>query len=224
MEKKVKHFIRRLVVYLLGLFILALGVSVSVKSDLGISPVNSIPYVLSRVTGLEQGLLVTLVFCGFVLIQILLLRREFQLVQLLQVVCATIFGSFVSLTNRIVCFPVPEAYIARLGLAVLSAILVAGGMFLYLCGNLIPQPAEGLCLAIEKKTGWKYSNVKVFFDCCLVSTATIISLVGLGKVVGVREGTLIAMLGVGRLIGIMIRYWKQPMTRFCEPEKAVSTK
>ena len=42
-----RRFLYRLLFYVLGLFILAMGVSVSVNSNLGISPVNSLPYEVS---------------------------------------------------------------------------------------------------------------------------------------------------------------------------------
>ena len=41
--------IKRILAYCLGLFIMALGVSLSVLSDLGVSPMSSIPYVLSQI-------------------------------------------------------------------------------------------------------------------------------------------------------------------------------
>lgn len=209
------QFLRRVFLYVLGLFILALGVSVSVKSNLGISPVNSIPYVLSRATGLDQGLLVTLVFCGFVLLQIVLLRREFRWIQLLQMVCSAVFGYFVNLSNWLLSFPAPEGYPVRLLLTAVSVLLIAVGVFLYLCAELIPQPGEGLCLAIERKTGWKYGNIKVGFDCALVLSATVISYLTMGEIVGIREGTLVAMVFVGKLIGLLSKWWKAPLARFC---------
>ena len=61
MQKKVREKIKnenyttRLIVYLLGLFIMTLGISMSVKSDLGVSPVSSIPYTITCITGLEMG-------------------------------------------------------------------------------------------------------------------------------------------------------------------------
>ena len=45
----------RFPLYILGLFIMTLGVSMSVKSNLGVSPVSSIPYTITCITGLEMG-------------------------------------------------------------------------------------------------------------------------------------------------------------------------
>ena len=37
----------RVVLYIVGLFFMALGVAFAVNSDLGVSPVTSLPYVIS---------------------------------------------------------------------------------------------------------------------------------------------------------------------------------
>ena len=50
-----RHLAVRLVVYFVGLFIMTLGVSMSVKSNLGVSPVSSIPYTITCIFGLEMG-------------------------------------------------------------------------------------------------------------------------------------------------------------------------
>ena len=68
-------FVKRIVIYLAGLFFVALGVAFSVNSNLGVSPVNSLPYVVSRILGKDLGTCVTVIFIGYILIQILLLRK-----------------------------------------------------------------------------------------------------------------------------------------------------
>ena len=68
----------RLGAYFLGLFLMTLGVSMSVKSNLGVSPVSSIPYTITCITGLEMGK-ATIVFHVFlVALQILILRKAFR--------------------------------------------------------------------------------------------------------------------------------------------------
>ncbi len=208
-------YLRRLLFYVFGLFLMSLGVGFSVKSDLGISPVNSVPYALSRVTGLDQGLMTTLVFCLFVLLQILLLRRDFRPLQLLQVGCATVFGYFVNFSNRLLSGWIPESYVSRLLFMAVSVILISVGMFLYLSAKLIPQPLEGLCLAIESRFGFRYANIKVTADCALVAAAAAITLLCTGKISGLREGTVFAMFSIGKLIGFCMDRWGKRMHRIC---------
>ena len=194
---------RRLLLYLLGNFVLAFGVAVAVKSDLGITPVNSIAFVASRVFSVDHGLMTACVYGGYVLIQLAILRKEFHPSGFLQITVAMLFGLFVSLCNRVLSFPTPEAYGARILLMAASVVIIALGILLYLRANLLPQPAEGLVLAIQKKTRWKLHNVKLFFDFIVVAVAAALCLVTVRTVIGIREGTLIAMLGVGKVMGFL---------------------
>lgn len=47
---------KRVTVYVLGLFFLALGVSISIKADLGVSPVSSLAYAIALTVGLSVGI------------------------------------------------------------------------------------------------------------------------------------------------------------------------
>ena len=87
LKKKLKeeNYITRLPVYFIGLFIMTLGISMSVKSDFGVSPVSSIPYTITCITGMEMGKATILFHVGLVVLQIIILRKDFQINILLQV-------------------------------------------------------------------------------------------------------------------------------------------
>ena len=89
------QYLIRAGIYCLGLLFLAFGVALSVNSNLGVSPVNSLPYVISKVVNVQMGTCVTIVFCAYILMQVLILRKEFNHINLLQIVFSTIFGYFV---------------------------------------------------------------------------------------------------------------------------------
>ncbi len=194
---------RRILLYLLGNFVLAFGVAVAVKSNLGITPVNSIAFAASKIFTIDHGLMTALVYCGYVLIQLAILRKDFQPLSFLQIGVAWLFGLFVSLCNHILSFPAPETYWVRILLMLASVVIIALGILMYLRADLLPQPAEGLMLAIQKKTGWELHNIKIIFDFTLVTMAALLSLITVHKVIGIREGTLIAMLGVGKIMGFL---------------------
>jgi len=199
-------FIRRVVLCLLGNFVLAFGVAMAVKADLGITPVNSIAFVLSKVLSLDHGFLTGVIYASYVLIQLAILRREFRLNNLLQAGAAIMFGWFVFLCNHILAFPTPEFYPVRLLFLLAGVIIIGLGIMLYLRANILPQPAEGLILAIEKKTGWKLHNIKVVFDSSVVVIAAAISFIAIKRIIGIREGTLIAMLGIGKCLGFFTKH------------------
>lgn len=195
-----KVWAMRIGIYLLGLFILAFAVSISVRSNLGVSPVSSVPFVFSKVFGIEFGNMTIIEFSAYVLIQIIILRKNFKWIQLLQIACAVIFGKFVTLTSSLISGWTPGSYIEQLCMILLATVLIATGIKLYLLGELIPQAADGLVQTISRKWGFKIANVKNIFDICSITVATSVSLLVKGHIIGLREGTVIAALGVGRVL------------------------
>ena len=73
---KWSRWIARVIIYMIGLLILAFGVAFSVNSNLGVSPVNSLPYVISLIVEKKLGTCVTVVFISYILLQILILRKD----------------------------------------------------------------------------------------------------------------------------------------------------
>ena len=204
-SEKTVQWIKRILFYVTGLFILAFAVSISKRSSLGVSPVSSVANSISIAFDLDLGLTTAVVFCCYVLVEIAILRREFPVFQILQVPCAILFGYFVSFTGTLIDGWNPETYIARLLMVVLSTVMVAMGFKLYLHADIVPQAGDGLVNVIVKKSGKKQSTIKNLFDICSVLVAIIVSLVFTGKVQGVREGTVIAALGVGRVLAVFNR-------------------
>ena len=93
-NEKTRSLPNRLICYFVGLFIMTAGIAISVKSNLGVSPVSSIPYTVTRCWGLEMGKATILFHCVLVLIQVLILRKRFQLKSLLQIPVGIVFGYF----------------------------------------------------------------------------------------------------------------------------------
>ncbi|WP_432409429.1 YczE/YyaS/YitT family protein [Wukongibacter sp. M2B1] len=215
-REKVESFVKRFIIYCLGLFLMALGVSFSVKSNLGVSPVSSLPYVTSLIINRDLGLVTTCVFTLYVFLQVCILRREFKIKSLLQILCASMFGMFVTVTNIICAFDAPTDYSIRLLLLLISIVLVAVGLLLYLTGNIIPQPAEGLIMTIASKRNLEIPKVKMIFDCTIVSISILMSFIFLGNLEGVREGTIIAAFGIGKVLGIVSEKYKDALVKFCE--------
>lgn len=206
---------RRATVYLTGNFLIALGVILSIKSSLGVTPVQSIPYAISRLLRADQGIVTTAVYCFYIALQMILLRERFRPSGFLQIIIAVIFGFFVSICVRLATFPDPAAYYARLLFICASVSLIALGLFLYLSAYLIPQPAEGLILAVAALTGWKVPNIKIGLDCAMVAVAALVSFAATGGVIGVREGTFISMVSVGKVLGVFSKLWGDKLQAFC---------
>lgn len=188
----------RLVLYFGGFFIMTLGIAISVKSDLGVSPVSSIPYTITCVFGIEMGKATILFHIGLVLLQILVLRKAFQAKNLLQVVVGVIFGYFTTFCNYLMTFlPDPHNLLVRLGMMLISAFLIAFGIFLYVPTDIMPLAGEGAMLAISQVSGVAFSTVKIIFDCSMVAISLVTCLVMLHALGSVGVGTVAAAVLVG---------------------------
>ena len=202
MEKK--NLKKRFIWYILGLFIMTAGIAISVKSNLGVSPVSSIPYTITKVIGLEMGK-ATIVFHIFlVLIQILLLRSRFKWKNLLQVVVGIVFGYFTTFCNWCVSFlPDPENMVLRICMMLISVVLIAFGIFFYMPADIMPLAGEGCMQAVSDVTGIAFHKVKIMFDITMVAISLITCLIVLHGLGSVGIGTVLAAVLVGFVLGLI---------------------
>lgn len=117
--------LKRYLLFLAGLFVNALGVSLVTKASLGTSPISSIPYVLSLNYPLTLGNF-TIIFSIFlILLQLLILRKNFKIENVLQIPVSIAFGYFIDLTMYMFFWVDPQNYVVKL------ISLLAGCVVLY---------------------------------------------------------------------------------------------
>jgi uncharacterized membrane protein YczE len=97
-----KKTTKKLILYLSGLLILATGVNISKAAQLGISPVSAIPYAIELIWDIDLGNATLFFNVLLIALQIILLRKNYKPVQLLQIVCTYLFGILPALI--IYCF------------------------------------------------------------------------------------------------------------------------
>lgn len=205
-ETKETSIFVRFLVYVMGFLIMTLGIAISVKSDLGVSPVSSIPYTMTCVWGIEMGKATILFHVGLVLLQIILLRRAFQLKNLLQIPVGVLFGYLTTFSNYLMTFlPDPGHLYIQLFMMAVSAVLIAIGIFFYVPMDLVPLAGEGAMLAISKVTKKPFSTIKLIFDISMVVISLITCLVLIHSLGSVGLGTVIAAILVGVSLKIITR-------------------
>ncbi|MBR5756893.1 MAG: hypothetical protein IKX96_04965 [Firmicutes bacterium] len=220
------QFVIRILIYCVALLCLAMGVAFSANSDLGISPVNSLPYVISDILHTAPGTMVTIVFCCYILVQIIILRKEFKWINLFQIAFSTLFGYFVNFTKWLLGdFVLPGGYAGRFIMMLISLVIVAFGVFLYLEVELIPMPMEGMTLAIAQKVKKPFPTVKIWVDCFTVALGIVLTIVFLHKIpfidagVRIREGTIIAAIFTGKIMGIIKKALSPAVRKICFKEE-----
>lgn len=198
----------RMTVYIIGLFIMTLGIGISVKSAMGVSPVSSIPYTMTCVWGIEMGKATILFHAGLVIIQIILLRRRFRIKNLLQVPVGIMFGYFTTFSNYLMSFlPDPHNLLIQLGMVLISTFLVAVGLFFYVPADIIPLAGEGVMLAVADVTKKQFSTIKLLFDISMVVISLATCLLLIHSLGSVGIGTVIAAVLVGVELKLITRYF-----------------
>lgn len=196
----------RYVLYLTSLFIISFGASLSIKANLGTSPLICLPYVSSLITKFSVGEVMFVFTIIFILIQVVLLRKDFEKRQYLQLIMGTIFSVFIDFSLMLVNFINPVGYVNQMLLLLFSCVVVAFGVLLEIQTEIVYLPADGVIVAISKVLKKEFSNVKPFVDTSMVIIAAILSLVFLGYLAGVREGTIISAIIIGPIVRILKKY------------------
>ncbi|WP_297203094.1 DUF6198 family protein [uncultured Brachyspira sp.] len=196
-NKKNKHLLERSILLLVGLYIMALGIALSIKASLGTSPISSVPYVTSSISGLSVGETTIIINILFIIMQIVILRKNYDWFQLLQVPALFIFGVMIDFSQYLIRDISYTNYFQQWIICFLGIILVGVGISIEVMAKLVTTPGEGLVLAICKVFPVKFGNIKIAFDVTLVLISIVTVLVCLGHLEGVREGTLVAAVCVG---------------------------
>ena len=206
------YIIKRYLLLLAGLAVMAFGVAFSIKASLGTSPISSVPYVVSLFTPLTVGTATITMHCVFILLQILILRKNYHPIQLMQLPVAFFFGYLTDFGVWAVQGITCNTYWQQWIICLIGILLVSVGVSLEVKAGVVVLAGEGVVLAVCKVLPKvKFGYMKVGFDVTLVVIACILSIVFTGRLQGVREGTVAAALLVGLIakqLGKLLARWK----------------
>lgn len=215
--------LKRVTLYLVGLFMLATGVSLSIFANLGVSPVSSLSYAISLVTGLSVGATTFLSHILFIIVQIIITKRLDAKNILTQLVIAFLFGFFVDTAMFMTStfFPTPVNLLAKWLYLGVSLVTVAVGLFGYSNAQFTLMPYDELTKVISREFKMPFSKAKVTGDVTNVIVATIICLLALGSLGSIGIGTIVASLSIGKIVGIVSRYLQKYMDAFLQMKEYV---
>jgi len=216
---KKDKLLSRCIVLVIGLFIMAIGVALSIKANLGTSPVSCVPYIYSLAFPITVGVLSIIVNVLIILLQIVVLRKDYQLIQLVQLPVALIFGFFIDFAMFLLSGLQTSNYIYQWILCLLSCVIIAFGVFLEVKANVTYLAGEGLSIAISKAFHKEFGKAKVGVDASLVIIGIVSSFVLLHRLEGIREGTIAAAL----LVGTIARFYSKNF-KFVDPLVSIEKK
>ena len=203
--------LKRYLIFLVGLFVNSLGVSLITKANLGTSPISSIPYVLSLNFPFTLGNFTIFFSIFLIALQLIILRKNFKLEHILQIPVSIIFGYFIDLTMILFSWVNPEAYIMKIVYLLMGCLILGVGVYMEVLADVVMLPGESFVRAIVLTWKTNFGTTKICFDVSMSVIAAVLSFVFAGRLAGVREGTVIAALLVGfiaRLIGKKLAFLK----------------
>ncbi len=206
--------IKRYILFLIGVFVMAGGVVFTVRAALGTTPLASFPFTLFTIFDRLSFGTATFLNCMLMLIaQLVLMRRNFDLKQFAQIPLAIFLGLFQDVWGILLGDWAPETYPIKLVVLLVGCCLTALGVGLQVTANVVMDSATALTKDISDKFGFDFGKCKICVDWSFVVIAVVVGLAVLHTVVGVREGTVICAF----LVGIIAGFFKKkfvPMNRF----------
>ena len=220
--------LHRALFYLLGLGLLALGLTLNTKAGLGVSPIISVAYCYSEITGVGFGDMTFVEYALFVLVEMALhtiasrraapnkrpLRVTLAL-DALQLPLSLVFTRFLNLFSARLPDFSGGSFAAQLVCLLLALTLTGIGAAMSLDMRLIPNPGDGIVQAIADFTGRSTGLTKNCFDLFNITITIVSSLLLRGRLIGVGLGTVIAVVAVGRVIALFNHLFRAPLVRAC---------
>lgn len=203
-----QNLARRMMVYVCGLLFLSCGVVMNARTGLGVAPMSTVPYLMYIIEGLSLGTASFIVYCVFVVAQLLLLRYP-DVKILLQIPVSLLFSVFIDVLD-IWLFPfTATGLIDGLVMLVIAVSFTALGVTLVVSARLVPVAPDGMVQTLSQVFHCEFGKAKYFFDGGCVCIALVYGLVRTGAVVGIGIGTVAAAL----LAGGICTFWGRLLNR-----------
>ena len=181
--------VNRWIFYVLGMVVLAAGITLNTKTGLGVSPIISVAYCVSQIFELNFGDMTFVLYGIFVVVQLFLRERRERLATLLQFPLSLVFSRLLNLCSA--CIPYQAAaHSLPENLAVLALAIVLTGVGVALTVNmrLVPNPGDGIVQAVAQRMGRDQGFAKNVFDLGCVAATVCLGLLLTGRIVGIGLG------------------------------------
>jgi len=204
---------KRYILFIISLFFSALGVAFTKHGELGVSPISSVANVMSyKFSSLSLGTWLIIWNCMLIVGQIFILRRKFQLIQLLQIPLSFVFGWFTDFGMWLMSFIPVNSYLVRIIMVVIGILVLGFGISLSVIADVIMNSGEAFVKAVSDTLDKDFGNVKIAFDVFYVIIAIALSLLFFDfTIVGTREGTIISALFTGIVVKFFCSSLKAPV-------------
>lgn len=194
------NLIKRILLYILGMNIMAIGIVLNTRTDLGVAAISSVPFAYSILLNMSLGLTTFILYIIFILVQCILLKK-FDLTIFLQIPMAILVSIFIEIYDIIMPHTKLVFAIAFI-ILLISNTLTGLGVYLMTKSDLILDPGNGIVETLCKVLNRPFSYLRIRFDIMLVIFTCLSGLIIKHKIVGIGIGTIVSAYLIGKMVGI----------------------
>ena len=208
-KSNTRQLVTRWVIYLAGMLLLAMGLTLNTKTGLGASAIVSVAHTISLCTGFTLGNITLVTYLLFIAAQFVLKGSKRNWLDLLQLVVSVVFTRVLDFIKAAVPYQSGQNLLCDFLLLFLSVVLTGTGAAMVLGMDLVPNPADGIVNALSMRSGKEVGICKSCFDIVNVAVALLIGLFNGNLLMGVGIGTIISMLCIGRYISLFNKHFRK---------------
>ena len=207
-----KQTIFRTIIYIVGMLVLALGITLNTRTNLGVSPLISVAFCVSNLLDTNMGDMTLIWYIVFVLVEIVchIVMKRYKAIaaDILQIPLSIVFTRFMN----IFADAIPNMtgnMMVRLICLLVAIVLTGMGIVLTLNVRLIPNPGDGIVQALSDISGKRISTVKNILDGTCAAITIVLGLIFAGQIIGIGIGTILAVIFVGRVVAVGNYFFKE---------------
>lgn len=200
--------IKRYIALLLLLLLTAFGISLAIKSGIGLAAFDAFNQTVADTIGLKVGTIMMFVQTFFVLLQIIILKKEITFDIFLQIPMVSLLGQFINLFVYTLFSDLSfSSYALRLFVFIFSQFWTSFFVGAILVLNLIAMPVENLSLILSKRISFSLGMIRQSIDIILILLSIIITY-SFSVPLNIREGTVISAMVFGPMLGFFMNWIK----------------
>ncbi|WKY47483.1 cytidylate kinase family protein [Eubacteriaceae bacterium ES3] len=200
-----QELFKRYLIFSIGIIINSFGISLITKANLGTSPISSLPFTLSLGFSPTLGTFTLYMSIILIVLQIILLRKNFPKHYFLQIPVSILFSVFIDLSMSFLTFMNPVNFIFQFLFLVLGCLILGFGVYLEMVADVVMLPGEAFVNAVSITFKSDFGKTKVLFDTSMTICAILLSFIIFNHLEGVGIGTVLAAV----MVGMVARFLKR---------------
>jgi len=210
-----RQTITRWGIYLCGIVVLVMGLTLNAKSGLGLSPMISVAYAAASAMGLSFSICTFFLYIFFLVVQLIVMVKNSMPIgikEALQLPFTMAFSLLLDVFEKTV--PVHfDALWQNVLLAVFAVSMVGAGMSMIMNMQLVLNPADGVVQKMSMAFGIEPGLMKNIADAVCVSISLVLDIVFNSLWTSIGLGTVISMILAGRMMHLFNRLFLKKMLR-----------